>query len=160
VFIKKWVSVCADKTVIITGSDEFLIFGHGARVDMGTITTWWEDTLNIPSKFTGLVGPNSSNSVRSTRWISLLGTNIEEQKFVSTTDGSDETSIGSPIDSSDEGTVTGKLDMLFVGFGVYEVNCVIMGTDGKMFGIWGEDHGFDPFSLLDSLEEIFFMDHI
>jgi len=123
---------------------------------MGTITTWWEDTLNIPSKFTGLVGPNSSNGVGSTRWISLFGTNIEEQKFVSTTDGSNETSVGSPIDSSDEGTVTGELDMLFVGFGVDEVNCVIMGTDGEMFGIWGEDHGFDPFSFLDLLEQSLF----
>ena len=85
---------------------------------MGTITTWWEDTLNIPSKFTGLVRPNSSNGVGSTGWISLLGTNVEEQKFVSTTDGSDETSIGSPIDSSNERTVTGELDMLFVGFGI------------------------------------------
>ena len=155
-FIKKWVSVCADETVIITGSNEFLIFGHGARVDMGTITTWWEDTLNIPSKFTGLVRPNSSNGVGSTGWISLLGTNVEEQKFVSTTDGSDETSIGSPIDSSDEGTVTGQLDVLFVGFGVDEVNSVIVGTNGEMFGIWGENHGFDPFSFLDFLEQCLF----
>ena len=51
-FIEEWVSVNADETVVITGSDEFLIFGHGARVDMGTITAWWEDTLNVPSKFT------------------------------------------------------------------------------------------------------------
>ena len=65
-FIKKWVSVSADETVIITGGDQFLILGHGASVDMGTITTWWEDTLNVPSKFTGLVSPNGSNSVGST----------------------------------------------------------------------------------------------
>ena len=155
-FIEEWVSVCADETIIITGSNEFLIFGHGARVDMGTITTWWEDTLNIPSKFTGLIRPNSSNGVGSTGWISLLGTNVEEQKFVSTTDGSDETSIGSPIDSSDEGTVTGQLDVLFVGFGVDEVNSVIVGTNGEMFGIWGENHGFDPFSFLDFLEQCLF----
>jgi hypothetical protein len=78
VLIEKWVSVSADKTVIITGGDEFLILGHGARVDMGTITTWWEDTLNVPSEFASLVGPNSSDGVGSTRWVSLLGTNVEE----------------------------------------------------------------------------------
>jgi len=50
VFIEEWVSVNADETVIITGGDEFLIFGHGARVDVGAIAAWWEDTLNVPSK--------------------------------------------------------------------------------------------------------------
>jgi len=120
---------------------------------MGTIATWWEDTLNVPSKFTGLVSPNGSNGVGGTGWISLFGTNVEEQEFVSTTDGSDETSIGSPIDSSDEGTVTCELDVLFVGFGVDKIDSVIVGTDGEMFGIWGEDHSLNPFSFLDLLEE-------
>ena len=153
VFIEKWVSVCADETVIITGGDEFLILSHGARVDMGTITTWWEDTLNVPSEFASLVGPNSSDSIRSTRWVSLLGTNVEEQKFISTTNGSDEATIGSPINSSDEGTVTSQLDVLFVGFGIDQVNSIIVGSDGKMFAIWGENHSFNPFSFLDFLEQ-------
>ena len=52
---------------------------------MGSVTTRWEDTLHIPSKFAGLVGPGGSNSVGGTLWISLLLADIEEQQLISTT---------------------------------------------------------------------------
>lgn len=113
-----------------------MIFCHGARVDVRTITTWWEDALNTPSKFASLIGPESTDSVGGTRWISLLGTDVEEQKFIGTANRSNETSILSPIDGSDEGTVTCKFDMLFVSFGITEINGVIVRTNSEMLAIW------------------------
>jgi hypothetical protein len=61
--IEEWVPVDADESVVITRGNEFLITGHGDRVDVGSITASWEDTLHIPSELASLIDPDRLNGV-------------------------------------------------------------------------------------------------
>jgi len=87
-----------DETVIITASDEVSILGSADTVDVSTISTAGEDTLNIPAELGSLGGPNGTSGVGSTRSILAHTIELEEEKFVSTTVGANVRTISSPIE--------------------------------------------------------------
>lgn len=89
VLLQARVVVNTDKAPVISRCNQLLIVGHGASVDVRSITAWWEDALNIPSQLGGLILPNSNLSVRCSLGISLLGLGIEEEELVGTAHGSD-----------------------------------------------------------------------
>jgi hypothetical protein len=53
-----WVSVKTNEAEVISGSDEILVFAHGHRVDVSTVCSFREDTLNTPSELGCLVAPH------------------------------------------------------------------------------------------------------
>ena len=81
-----WVPKYVDEAVVIAGGNVLLAFVHVHAVDVGAVTVFWEDTIDIPAKLAVLRGPQSRSRVRGTRWILSAGRNLEEEKLVAVTD--------------------------------------------------------------------------
>jgi hypothetical protein len=58
-----WVSEKLDETIVISASDHALIFTEVDSVDMGSICTFWEDTVDEPSELAVTRSPVSSCGV-------------------------------------------------------------------------------------------------
>ena len=95
--IEQWVSINTNKTIVVPRGNQLLVFCHTHWINVRTIATRWEYSLHIPSKFTCLITPDSFYSVCWATCISFFRLNIEEKKFICTTNRSDEFWIDWPV---------------------------------------------------------------
>lgn len=86
--LSAWVSEQSDKSIVITDGDCCLIFTHVHTVDVGSISTRWEDSVNAPSEFAVTGGPVGTSGVGGTTWVLGAIWHLEEQKLVGVTNGS------------------------------------------------------------------------
>ena len=84
--LSAWVSEKLDETVIVTGGDERLVLVEVDTIDMGSISSSWEESVNGPSELavTGL--PDGSSGVRCTVLVLSAVWDTEEEELVSVTD--------------------------------------------------------------------------
>jgi hypothetical protein len=78
-----WVSEKLNKTVIVTGSNQGLILTHVNSIDMGSISTFWENTIDAPSEFAMSSCPISTCGVGCSTLVLAAIAGVEEEKFIS-----------------------------------------------------------------------------
>ena len=97
VTIEQWVSIDTDKSIVISWGDQLLVFCHAHRIDVRSITTRWEYSLHIPTKFACLITPDTFHCVCWPTRISFFCKNIEEKKLICSTNWSDKFGINRPV---------------------------------------------------------------
>jgi len=139
------VSVDLDETVVITTSDEHTVLGAVNTIDVSSIGTAGEDTLNIPRELGSLSGPSNTGGVASTRRILRAVVHLEEEELISTTVGADVRTINSPVKVSDIRIVGLKSTYKVVTIlNIVDVDVVVMGTDCELLAIGRVVHNLDP----------------
>lgn len=126
--IEDWVSIYTYKSIVISRGNQLLVFCHTHWINVRTITTWWEYSLHIPSKFTSLITPDSFHSICRSTCISFLCLNIEEKKFICSTYRSNIFRIDWPVEAGYEWAVASKFCLLFVSFSVNNIYVIVMRT--------------------------------
>jgi hypothetical protein len=84
-----WVSVYVYEAIVVCSSNEHLVLTLSDRVNVRTICSRAENTINSPAKLGGMVSPDCVHSCRSTSRILLSSISIEEKEFISSTYCSD-----------------------------------------------------------------------
>ena len=64
-----WIIEQGYETIVITACEKLSIARSGNTVDMGTIASFWIDSLNIPAEFDGRCCPNDWGCAGSSGWI-------------------------------------------------------------------------------------------
>lgn len=96
-----WVSEKLDETVVISTRDEGLILIEVNSVDMGSISAFWEDTINEPSELGVTRSPNGSCGIGFSTLVLITTWHIEVEEFVSIADGFDVRIVHAPVDTCD-----------------------------------------------------------
>ena len=127
--IEQWISIKTNKSIVISRGNQLLIFWHTHWVNMRPITTCWEYSLHIPSKFTWLITPDSFYSIWRSTCISFLFLNIEEKKFICSTYRSNVFRIDWPIKACYEWAMACKFCLLLISFSVNNIYVVVVRTN-------------------------------
>jgi len=63
VSLADWISEESDETEVITAGNKLVIRRAGNGVDVGTISSSWEDTFDVPAELDSAGSPLNSDSV-------------------------------------------------------------------------------------------------
>ena len=148
-----WVAVNRHQAVVVARAHQLLVGGQRAGVDVRSVSARWEYSLNMPAQLAVLRVPDRLSSVRSARWISLSGFNVEEQELIGAADRSKELRIDRPVKGSNEAAVALEHELLGVRVGdVEQVNIVVVRAHAEVLLIGRVAHELDPFCLLQTFE--------
>ena len=101
-YVHTGVPVEVDETPVIGSYHYFLAFGSFQSVHMGSVCSWWEDTLHPPSQFAAVGGPLFVSELCSpTGNLSQL-IHIPEQQLISSTHTLHGLAIPGPVQLSNE----------------------------------------------------------
>lgn len=63
VALSAWVSEEGYESIVVTNGNGGLVFAHVDTIDVGTISSRWEDSINAPSKLAVACSPVGSSGV-------------------------------------------------------------------------------------------------
>lgn len=142
-----------DIAPVITSDDEGSVLVSTHRVDVRTIGTSGEDTINVPGELNGLGGPRHGGGVGSAGGVlgqAAVFTDVPEKEFVSLAGRSEPLAVTRPIHSLDGGRVLSTGSTAAPVGGVVDADLVVVRSNSKEFATGGHGHNLNP--LLGLLE--------
>ena len=144
-----WISKSGNESEIITASDKRLVLVEINTVDVGSIGSLGEDTVDEPSEFGVASCPDSAGGVGSTTWVLVTTWHREVEELVGVADGLNVSSVHGPVDAGNGSIVLGGLANHGIASGLIDVDVGVVRSDGKVAAIWTILGDLNPFEGID-----------
>jgi len=133
---------------VITSGDEVASSVSSDLVDVRSIGTSGEDTINVPRELDGLGGPHDRLGVGSTGGIlsdATVFTHVPEKEFVGLASRSEPLGLNTPVNGLDGRGVLGTSSAESPGFGAVDADLVVVRSNSKELAVRGNGHNLNPF---------------
>lgn len=144
-----------DETVIISSEDELLSLVGADTVDVGSVGSSGEDSINVPSEFAGVGGELNRGGVGSARGVVFPGSVValEVEMLVGSAVGADVGAVTGPVEGDNEGVVFVEVTTHSeVVADIVDSDVVVVGSDGEELTAGGDTEDLVP--LLGVLDDV------
>lgn len=144
-----------DETVIISSEDELLSLVGADTVDVGSVGSSGEDSINVPSELAGVGGELNRGGVASARGVLFPGSVValEVEMLVGSAVGADVGAVTGPVEGDNEGVVFVEVTTHGeVVADIVDSDVVVVGSDGEELTAGGDTEDLVP--LLGVLEDV------